>query len=500
MEDLIFLGVASLTFSLLLTPLVRNGMRRLGILDHPDHRKVHPNAIPRVGGVAIFGACVLAQSCFLMLNSRVSPEFREALDLSARVAPAMLIVFATGLLDDLHGLVPWQKLTGQIAAALIVYLSGIQIRGLAGRSLGDSWSLPLTVLWLVACTNAVNLIDGMDGLAAGIGLFATSTTLFAGLLHNNMGLAIVSALLVGSLLGFLRYNFNPATIFLGDCGSLLIGFLLGCFAVIWSQKAVTFLGMTAPLIVLSIPLVDTSMTIARRFLRQQSIFTPDRGHIHHRLLDRGLPPRRVALLLYAVCALCAVASLLMASRTADVLVFILFCAMTWIAIRHLGYVEFGAAGHFLRDGVFQRMLNSQISLRTFEERLSKAPTLDRCWEIVWNWCRDLGFHRIEMSLAGRIFEWEDGVLPLNSWDLFVPLSGNDSIRLMRSFGGRAYDAILEDLTCMLWRTLRAKRSAFGQLAANCAAACVGPMCMEAAISPSAGSLKAAAVLSESKEA
>jgi UDP-GlcNAc:undecaprenyl-phosphate GlcNAc-1-phosphate transferase len=147
--------------------------------------------------------------------------------------------------------------------------------------------LPVTVLWLLACANAFNLIDGLDGLASGVGLFATLTTLCAALMHGDMELALATAPLAGALIGFLRYNFNPASIFLGDCGSLSIGFLLGCYAVMWSQKSATLLGMAAPAIVLAAPLVDTALSIARRFIQHKPIFGADRGHLHHRLLDRG---------------------------------------------------------------------------------------------------------------------------------------------------------------------------------------------------------------------
>src|SRR5439155_4205751 len=141
------------------------------------------------------------------------------------------------------------------------------------------WSLPVTLFWLVLCTNAFNLIDGVDGLAAGLGLFATLTMLVAALAQNNVALAVATAPLAGCLLGFLRYNFNPASVFLGDSGSLLIGFLLGCYGVIWSQKSVTMLGMAAPAMVLAFPLLEVALSVARRFLHNEPIFAGDRGHI-----------------------------------------------------------------------------------------------------------------------------------------------------------------------------------------------------------------------------
>jgi len=140
----------------------------------------------------------------------------------------------------------------------------------------------------VACVNAFNLIDGLDGLAAGLGLFATLTTFAAALLQQNFELAIATVPLSGALLGFLRYNFSPATIFLGDCGSQTVGFLLGCYGVLWSQKATTLLGMTAPVMALSIPLLDTALSVARRLLGGRPIFRADRGHIHHRPWIAGL--------------------------------------------------------------------------------------------------------------------------------------------------------------------------------------------------------------------
>jgi UDP-GlcNAc:undecaprenyl-phosphate/decaprenyl-phosphate GlcNAc-1-phosphate transferase len=179
----------------------------------------------------------------------------------------------------------------------------VRIVSIGGAPTDAWWNVPLTILWLLACMNAFNLVDGLDGLAVGVGLFATLTVFTAAMMQHNMVLAVATFPLAGALLAFLCYNFNPATIFLGDSGSLLIGFLLGCYAAIWSNKSATLLGMTAPLMALSIPLLDVALAIVRRFLRRQPIFAADRGHIHHRLLDRGFTPRRVVLMLYGLCGL-----------------------------------------------------------------------------------------------------------------------------------------------------------------------------------------------------
>jgi len=463
MYSLVFLAAVSFLLALLITPVVRNTFRRFGLVDHPNDRKPHPHPIPRVGGVAILLAYAAAYGCVLLAHFRADAEIWHGLEFVMHLAPAALIIFATGFIDDIRGLKPWQKLIGEVGAALMAYWAGVRVQDVAGYHLVTWFQLPLTVLWLVACTNAVNLIDGVDGLATGLGLFAACTTLFAALLQNNIPLALATAPLAGCLLGFLRYNFNPATIFLGDCGSLFIGFLLGCYGVLWSEKAATILGMTAPLMALSIPLLDTSLAIARRVLRRQSVFTADRGHIHHRLLDRGLTPRKVALILYAFSALGAMCSLLMMDEHVSGIVIIIFCAVSWIGVQHLGYIEFGTAGRMFLDGAFRRMLNSQISLQMHHEQLVAAPTPEGCWEVILGACKDAGFHRVQMTLAGRTFEWQDGINPMNTWDITIPISDSDYVRLTRSFGGGAEPNIIAPFADLLRQALVPKLPVFAAM-------------------------------------
>ena len=449
MYSLGFLTAVSFLFALLLTPAVRNTFRRLGIVDYPNDRKLHLHPIPRVGGIAILLAYAAAYACELLFHFRASAKIEHGLELVTRLGPAALIIFITGLIDDIWGLRPWQKLIGEVGAASLAYWAGIRVQDIAGFHLAIWLQLSLTVLWLVGCTNAVNLIDGVDGLATGVGLFAACTTLFAALLQHNIALGLATAPLVGSLLGFLRYNFNPATIFLGDCGSLFIGFLLGSYGVLWSEKAATVLGMTAPLMALSIPLLDACLAIARRFLRRRPIFTADRGHIHHRLLDRGLTPRRVALILYGFSALGAMCSLLTMDKHVAGIVIILFCALTWMGVQHLGYVEFGTAGRMFLDGAFRRILIMHVSLQTCQEQLIAASTLDACWEVILRACRDAGFHQVQMKLAGQTFEWKDGINPMNTWDITIPISDSDYVRLTRSFGGGTEPNIIAPLADVL---------------------------------------------------
>jgi len=462
MYSLVFLVFTSFLLALLLTPVVRNLAHRWSLVDQPDHaRKLHANPIPRIGGVAILTAYLLAFGALFLAPLKAGDiVVHDGLPLALRVAPAIGIIFLTGLWDDLKPLRPWQKFLGQILAAVAAFLGGVHVTGFGGIEFPHYLSLPATIFWLVLCTNAINLIDGVDGLATGVGLFATATTLLAGLLQNNIDLALAVAPLLGCLLGFLRYNFNPATIFLGDSGSLFIGFLLGCCSVIWSQKSATILGMTAPLLALAIPLLDTGLAIVRRFLRQQPLFTADRGHIHHRLLDRGLTPRKVALLIYGLCTISAILSLSIMSTNFQGIAIILFCAGAWIGIQHLGYVEFGVAGRMFVEGAFRRHLNTNIALQTFESRLNTATTPDECWLVVQDSGKDFGFHTIDMSLAGRRYEYCNGGVPQPSWTVRIPLSAADFIELTREFGADAQHSVVAPFADSLRKAITPKIDTF----------------------------------------
>jgi UDP-GlcNAc:undecaprenyl-phosphate GlcNAc-1-phosphate transferase len=454
------LGVLAFLFSLLLTPLVRDTFTRLGVVDHPDRfRKHHQHPIPRVGGIAIAVSYLAALGVGLLLPFTYSASVARFLPDVWKLLPAAAIIFAVGLLDDLKGLRPSQKLIGQIAAASVAYWAGVHIDLFAGQNLSAWLSFPLTVIWLVGCTNALNLIDGLDGLAAGIGMFATVTMLLAALLHQNLYLVLVTMPLVGCLLGFLRYNFNPASIFLGDCGSLLIGFMLGVFGALASQKSATLLGMTAPLMAVAIPLLDTGLSIVRRFLRHQPIFGADRGHIHHRLLDRGLTPRQAALLLYGVCSLAALLSLVQSAVQNQFggLIIVLFVMAAWIGIQNLGYVEFGVARQMIFKGTFRRMIDAQTRLHEFEATLAAASSLDELWDALVNAGRDFGFRSIRAHIRGRVTEehfapQHNGAL----WQLRIPLSGGQYVNLQRDFHAEVNPIVLSGLVRAIEGAMSAK--------------------------------------------
>jgi UDP-GlcNAc:undecaprenyl-phosphate GlcNAc-1-phosphate transferase len=433
MYSLIFLMIAGCTLSLLLTPLVRNGARRFGLVDQPDHdRKVHTTPIPRLGGVAIFAAFIVAYCLLLVVGPSAGIFVWSGLPLAIRLLPAALVIFTVGLIDDIRGVLPWQKLGGQVVAALLAWAAGIHVHGIGGHAFSTFAGFVITLVWIVACTNAVNLIDGVDGLAAGVGLFATVTTLIAALLNNNISLALATAPLAGALLGFLRFNFNPASIFLGDCGSLTIGFLLGCYGCVWSEKSTTFLSMTAPLLALSVPLFDACLSIVRRFLRQRPIFGADRAHIHHKLLSRGFTTRRVVLVFYGISGIAAAASLLLTVSQGRYrgFVIILVCLAAWLGFQHLDYDEFGVAGKMVLGGAFRGLLNAQLALLTFEHDLTAAATLEQCWDVLSRSYPKFGFtamafHLDDMVLLSPCPRGEPG------WQVRIDFPGRGYINLTR---------------------------------------------------------------------
>jgi len=317
--------------------------------------------------------------------------------------------------------------------------------------------IPFTIVWLVGCSNAFNLIDGLDGLATGIGLFATATAFLSALLSGNAALAFVTAPLLGALLAFLPYNFSPASIFMGDSGSLTVGFLLGCFGVIWSQKSATLLGMTAPLIAMAIPLLDTALAISRRFLRGQAIFAADRGHIHHRLLSRGFTPRRIAYLLYASAGLLAALSLLMGNGQFGGAVVVAFCAIIWLAVRYLGYEEFNVARRMVFGGFFRRALNANVSVTQFEQAIQSARTVDECWSALLDTSRSFGLSAAILRLHSREFSATlADTAPAECWSLNIPLDGAGSIDLSVPFRVNQAAATIAPLATSLRAVLAPK--------------------------------------------
>lgn len=316
----------ALAVSWWLTPEIRARALKLGLVDKPgDERRIHTVAVPRLGGVGIYMSFLLTMSALAAITGRF-PQDARIVEGGLGIAVGGTIVFVLGLIDDLESLPAKAKLVIQIVAASAAYSLGVRIRaipipttmnidlGFLHLTGGEPiqlgiLSLPITILWLVGVANAVNLIDGMDGLAAGVSLISAltiwSVALAEGIDKPYAGL--MAAVLAGALLGFLRWNFNPARIFLGDSGAYLVGFVLAAISitgVIKGAAAATIVVPTAflVLLILFFPLLDTSWAIVRRAARGKSVFEPDRQHIHHRLLDTGLSQKKTAYVIYSVSA------------------------------------------------------------------------------------------------------------------------------------------------------------------------------------------------------
>ena len=424
MIELLWMAGKAFVIALILTPIIRDISRSFNLVDRPGHRKVHAYPMPRVGGIAIAIAYGVSLISFPGASGAVASSIHPAW----RLIPGAALVFLIGLLDDFYPLKPVFKIFGLTAAASVVFFCGIRLEVIAGYPIPIWLDYPFTIFWLLLTSNALNLIDGLDGLCAGMGLLATLALFAAALFHGNSPLAYVTFPLAGALLGFLCYNVTPATVFLGDSGALLIGFLLGCYGMLWSQKTSTLLSMLVPLLALSIPLMDISLSVLRRFLRHQPIFSADRRHIHHRLLDRGLSPRQAVWILYLFAALSAALALLASSFHGQYQGFVIlaFCVAAAIGIRQLRYPEFNIAGRLLFHGEFQRAMTVKLKVESIASALERSATSDQWWETLVQSFAPLGLVAIRWISPAGLHEQRNLASP-STWEFRVPLTDADLI-------------------------------------------------------------------------
>lgn len=386
MNTYLALFMIATSASLILTPIVRRIGERYGWLDEPrDERRVHLQAVPRLGGVAIFAAVVIALAALPLVDNLVTQSLGTyGSQLFVTLAPAVL-VFLFGVYDDLRGADARLKFVVQGLAAVLFYAIGGRIEALSIPFVG-SVELPpvigfaLTVMWIVGVTNAFNLIDGMDGLAAGAALFASLVIMVVSLALGQPLVTVVTVVLCGALVGFLRYNFNPASIFLGDSGSLFIGCTLATLSVQGAQKASTAVAVAVPLLAFGLPIADTALAIVRRFISGRPLFIGDREHIHHMLLARGWSQRRVALVLYGVCAVFGLMALLSVSETGRATGLMLFVVATAVilAVGRLRYHEIDEVKAGMKRNLAERRLRTanNIRIRRASRSMSEAETLD----------------------------------------------------------------------------------------------------------------------------
>lgn len=368
---------ASLLLSFIGTWFVREFAKKHGWVSGPaQDRHLHNAPLPRLGGVAIFAAFLISFGTGLLLAVRSSSVgFVAAPGSLATILIPGFLVFLLGVYDDLYTVGPYTKFLVQAIAGSMLFAGGLRIFDLPVLfpSHQFSWfvSLTLTILWVLAITNAFNLIDGLDGLAAGSALFSTMVVFVVALLSGSSLVALMTLALAGAILGFLRYNFNPATIFLGDCGSLFIGFMLSALALQGAQKAPTIIAVAIPVVSFGLPILETTLSIVRRFISGRPVFTADREHIHHKLLQLGLSHRQVVITLYAVSAFFALLSLFLLWPTGSSLGLVLAVLGTgiWLGVQHLGYLEFGELRRVAQRTIEQRqiVINNLAIRRATEE-------------------------------------------------------------------------------------------------------------------------------------
>lgn len=293
--------------AVILTPLVKKFAIAIGAVDQPNDRKVHVLVMPRLGGLAIFLSVVIG----VIFYKPVSPFLLP-------IALGALIIIVTGILDDLFELSPKIKLIGQILAASVVILGGIKVEFInlpfdARLELG-LFAVPLTLLWIIGVTNAINLIDGLDGLSAGVSSIVLATMATMAYVNGNFFVLAISMIMLGATLGFLIYNFHPAKIFMGDTGSLFLGFMLSVLSLL-GFKNITLFSLLVPAIILAVPISDTLFAIVRRALKKKPLSAPDKSHLHHCLLRSGFSHRQTVLIIYAMSAFFSLCAILLSQTT-----------------------------------------------------------------------------------------------------------------------------------------------------------------------------------------
>ncbi|MDR7485875.1 MAG: MraY family glycosyltransferase [Armatimonadota bacterium] len=348
-------GLVALVVTHALAPVVRRIARRLGAIDYPGGRRVNTRPTPRLGGAAIYLGFVAA-ALVAMVVARPIELVRSGAEAYIRIPIVVqtdrailgimlggTFLFLCGIYDDIRGLHPGAKFLAMLAAAAVLIPFGLATQFLTHPLTGKTvalgpWGALFTILWVVAVVNVINFIDGLDGLAAGIVAIAGTTLLLVAWAKRDVVAVSLAAALVGAALGFLRHNFNPARIFMGDSGSMFLGYVLGGLSVMGLYKSYTAISLLVPILALGVPIADAAFAIVRRWRSGRPIYLPDRGHLHHRLLDRGLTQRQTVLLLYLVSALLGLGALALAgvNRPAAIVTLGVIAAILVIGAQRMG--------------------------------------------------------------------------------------------------------------------------------------------------------------------
>ncbi len=406
MRTAIIAFLVSVLSAAALTPLVRALARRLGLLDHAlTSRKVHGRPIPRLGGVAIVLGFFVPVLGLFLTDSGVGRLFYGEPSRAFGLILGGLAIALLGVYDDLRGTGARAKFTVQFGVALAMYLLGFRVEQIAspfGDPIQLGWlGLPFTLLWIVGVVNAMNLIDGLDGLAGGVALIAVGSTFLVALGRGEPLMMLFTAALAGSILGFLFYNFNPASIFMGDTGSMFLGFILAVSALRTHQKGATAVAMLVPIVALGLPIGDTLLSITRRAVRGVPLFHSDRGHIHHRLMALGLSQRQTVFVLYGLCLLLGAAAVGLTQAGAGETLLFLFAigAVAFALLAWVGYIKLGLAHRLVVDR--RRNLEMRSAVRGVGEAMRHSASVDEIWEGVKGAAAALGASCAALTLVER---------------------------------------------------------------------------------------------------
>lgn len=340
----------ALVSTYLITPVIGKLAVRIKAVDYPTERKVHREPVPRLGGVSIYIGFVIAFVFYMLF--RITTNTYSAGEVIANnmdiigIFAGATFMFAFGCLDDIYQITARFKFLGQIAAAVIVVSFGVIIE-FVGNPAGGLINIPrnfaivLTIFWIVGLTNTFNFIDGLDGLAAGVGTIAIFALYFSSMETGKFNIALILVALAGTLLGFLRHNFNPAKIFMGDSGSMFLGFILGAITVQTAAKSTATLALLVPIVIMGVPIFDAGYAIWRRFINKKPLTVADKEHIHHRLLKRGFSHRKAVLLIYGWTAVLSGVGIALrfANGPLRLALLVVFAASTFLLARYTGLFD-----------------------------------------------------------------------------------------------------------------------------------------------------------------
>jgi UDP-GlcNAc:undecaprenyl-phosphate GlcNAc-1-phosphate transferase len=447
MKTYILVYLAAAVLASIITPIVIRIAIWLDAVDEPNVRKVHSKPVPRIGGMAIFISATGLILLMLFLPNEASDSF-EAIRLKViTLLVSAAFIFIVGLVDDMKGLRACVKLSAQMLAAIAVCSAGIRVTSVTVTdsltiSLGI-WSWPLAVLWIVGITNAINFIDGLDGLAAGICAAACGVIALLTLYSGLAVMTIMMLALMGSLTGFLVFNFNPAKIFMGDSGSLFLGFMIGSSSILCAAKGETLVGLALPFVALGVPVFDILLCILRRLLERRSIFSPDHSHFHHRLMALGLRQRHAVIFVYVVTLLAAGLGMFMTvTRNAQTLViFTSILILLGLIFRAVGAVRLREIVSGLRQNhaVASQVRQERACFEEVELHFRQVQTFDQWWETV---C--LAAERMDLSRGLMCVTNRDGSMRKLVWGQNETLvDSDDAVKMTLPISDRRANSSLK---------------------------------------------------------